>query len=274
MGGAFGLHSGGGIDPLAHPSGDTYRQVSGCNIQVEGCLVLSLTPTQLRTPEAGGMGGGPSGFTQAVRLTLSLTRVETPTAILYTSSVPVPVISIVGIGGIGKTTLVRMVFNDVRVKEHFEGNTWWVCATEKPEAREMARRILEVITKESIPNLQLSILCEQLIANFSKKFLLVLDDIWDLDWWGQLEATIVNAASGSGILMTTRKKEVSDEIKATYVHEPKCLPFEHSWSLFLSKTLREGETACSLEGVIDIAKSIVRKCWGSPLVVQAVGRVM
>ncbi|XP_031504113.1 putative disease resistance protein RGA1 isoform X1 [Nymphaea colorata] len=187
----------------------------------------------------------------------------------------VSVISITGQGGIGKTTLAKMVFNEV--EEEFGKNRWWVCVSEKPDLKELVRKILESVTEKSPDYTQLELLCKCLKKELSdKRFLLVLDDVWDLEWWEQIKTLLVEGAVGSAVLITTRKKQVSGDVNSIYMHKLERLSQEESWHLFVINALKEDKSEYDLvrENVKDIGERIVQKCGGLPLVIQTVGRLL
>ncbi|XP_049931587.1 putative disease resistance protein RGA3 [Nymphaea colorata] len=189
----------------------------------------------------------------------------------------VSIISIVGEGGIGKTTFAKMVFSEV--KQQFKERRWWVCVSERPNHKDLLRKILKEVCKGSTAGLEsmisLSDLCKQIQSElWKKRFLLVLDDVWELDWWqGGVESTLMGGAMGSKILITSRNIDVSKGVGALYMHRLPLLPKDESWNLFLKKALRTKNELVK-QKLQDIAKKIVKKCGGLPLEVQTVGSLM
>ncbi|XP_049931585.1 putative disease resistance protein RGA3 [Nymphaea colorata] len=179
----------------------------------------------------------------------------------------VSIISIVGEGGIGKTTLAKMVFNEV--EQQFRDHRWWVCVSERPKRKDLLRKILKEVCKESKAGLDTSLndLCTQIRRElWKKRFLLVLDDVWELDWWqGEVESTLMRGLMGSKILITSRNIDVSKGVGALYMHRLPILKDDESWNLFLNKALMT-ETDLASHNLQDIAKKIVKKCSGLPLV--------
>ncbi|XVF37650.1 hypothetical protein REPUB_Repub20aG0027900 [Reevesia pubescens] len=92
----------------------------------------------------------------------------------------VSVVPIVGIGGLGKTTLAKTVFNDEKVGRHFELKMW-VCVSEKFEAKIIVEKIIEAATgTKPEKGLQMQTLQNRLRDQINgKKYLLVLDDVWN-----------------------------------------------------------------------------------------------
>ncbi|XP_049937193.1 putative disease resistance RPP13-like protein 1 [Nymphaea colorata] len=188
----------------------------------------------------------------------------------------VSIVSIVGQGGVGKTTLAKMVFKEV--EEQFGKHRWWVYVSEKPNRTCLLQKILKEVCKMSEREVEgitsLSELCTQLQSELSNsKFFLVLDDVWELGWWeGEVENTLRGGAKESKILITSRKVEVSQGIGAK-MHKLPEMTFDESWRLFLDVSLKEENELVS-RNLKGIGQRIVGKCGGLPLVVRTVGSLM
>ncbi|CAN6442044.1 unnamed protein product [Victoria cruziana] len=189
------------------------------------------------------------------------------------------IVAIVGKGGLGKTFLAQMICNDERVKQHFADAVWWVCVSEKPNPIDLVKKLLEAITKKDASDgaKDLETLCGKLRdAIKDKRFLLILDDVWDLDWWEKSEGHLHEGAPGSKILITTRNGSLmeSDGLYNVSKHDLKEFSWEESWKLFLEK-VDETEEDLKEKGVIEIGERIVRtRCGGLPLVIKTVGRLL
>ncbi|XP_068310983.1 putative disease resistance protein RGA3 [Pyrus communis] len=184
------------------------------------------------------------------------------------------IIPIVGMGGMGKTTLAQLVYNDPKVKTHFEKRIW-VCVSDPFEVIKIAKAI---IGNDPSSSNELDCVLQH-VSEFieDKRFLLVLDDVWTRDRkkWEQLEAALIQSgAKGSRIVVTTRQYEVADMMRATShtismgeLSEQFCLSiFKHM--AFYGKEVNESNK------FEDISREIVKKCKGLPLAVQTLGSLM
>ncbi|KAF3786564.1 Disease resistance protein [Nymphaea thermarum] len=249
--------------------------ITARNIDSQGHVHGKHDDLRVTTPHMGGQSpiGRKDDKNEIVKRFLSNDSTENS----KTQKGGVSIISIVGKGGIGKTTLAKMVFKEM--KEHFGERRWWVCVPERPNREDLVRQILRVCKgSDANTDCSLSELCTQLRNELLKeKFLLVLDDVWEIKWWEEeVEGTLMAGAMGSNILITSRKKHVSDMMRASYMHELREFSFEQSWELFLKEALKEGQTEEDLvmHNVRDVGERIVRKCRGLPLVIKTVGSMM
>ncbi|KAJ1413507.1 Virus X resistance protein-like, coiled-coil domain [Sesbania bispinosa] len=135
------------------------------------------------------------------------------------------IISVVGMGGMGKTTLAQHLYNDPRIEGEFDIKAW-VCVSDEFDVFRITRAILEAITRSSDDTRDLNMLQVKLKENLiGKKFLLVLDDVWNQhqDKWEALQAPLKFGAQGSKILVTTRNPEFK-EIAIKLIEKCKGLP--------------------------------------------------
>ncbi|XVF78757.1 hypothetical protein PTKIN_Ptkin14bG0161500 [Pterospermum kingtungense] len=147
------------------------------------------------------------------------------------------VISIVGLGGTGKTTLAQLVYNDASLKDVFDHKAW-VCVSDEFDAISITKKILRSISPELYDDNDLNLLQVKLKEKLlGKRFLLVLDDIWNEsynDW------TIFCSPFGVGtqIIVTTRLQNVSSTVvtqKAFYLQK---LSHDDCFSIFTQHALR------------------------------------
>ena len=183
--------------------------------------------------------------------------------------------AIVGMGGAGKTTLAQLLYNDQRVKEHFDLKAW-VCVSEDFNPIRITKMILEEITRSTVETNNLNQLQVELKEKINmKKFLLVLDDVWNEDSnnWALLQTPLIVGAKGSKIVVTTRSAKVAAVMRSVYTHRLGELSSENSWSLFIALAFVNGDSSAypQLEA---IGKKIVDKCQGLPLAIKAVGNLL
>jgi len=188
------------------------------------------------------------------------------------------VISIVGIPGLGKTTLAKIVFNDRRIHELFQLKMW-VCVSNDFNIKQVVIKILNS-NKDSAHQQNLDMVdMEQLQSQLrnklaSKKFLLVLDDVWneDLVKWVELRDLIQVDATGSKILVTTRSHVTASMMGTVPSYILEGLSLEDSLSLFVKWAFKEEEKRNSY--LVNIGKEIVKKCNGVPLAVRTLGSLL
>ncbi|KAL9344055.1 hypothetical protein Peur_064486 [Populus x canadensis] len=194
---------------------------------------------------------------------------------LLTTSGDLPIHAIRGMGGMGKTTLVQLVFNEESVKQQFSLRIW-VCVSTDFNLRRLTRAIIESIDGAPCGLQELDPLQQRLQQKLNgKKFLLVLDDVWDDygDRWNKLKEVLRCGAKGSAVMVTTRIEMVALRMATTFVKHMGRLSTEDSWQLFqqLAFGMRRKEERARLEA---IGESIVKKCGGVPLAIKALGNLM
>jgi len=185
------------------------------------------------------------------------------------------VVPIVGMGGVGKTTLAQLVYNHSRVQEWFVLKAW-VCVSEDFSVLRLTKVILEEVGSKSADSDSLNILQLQLKKRLQgKRFLLVLDDVWNEDYaeWDKLLTPLKYGSQGSKILVTTRNESVASVMQTVPTRHLKELTEDFCWSLFAKHAFR-GENPTAHEELQEIGRAIARKCKGLPLAAVTLGGLL
>ncbi|MED6114334.1 hypothetical protein PIB30_079263 [Stylosanthes scabra] len=182
---------------------------------------------------------------------------------------------IVGVGGVGKTTLAQWIFNDDSVINHF-GLRIWVSISNDFNIMRILQSIVESITLQN-PNLStLESMQKKVRDLLCRRYLLVLDDVWSEDQaeWNKLKCILQcgNGTKDAVILVTTRIESVASIMGTCSFHRLLPLSDDDNWSLFKHHAfgLNNKESA-ELE---KIGKEIVKKCVGSPLASKVLGSLL
>ncbi|KAL4598138.1 hypothetical protein ACB092_11G038300, partial [Castanea dentata] len=188
------------------------------------------------------------------------------------SDAKLSVIPIVGMGGIGKTTLAQLVYNDDDVNSYF-GLKAWVCVSEDFDIVRLTKSILQSITSEHCDANDLNLIQVKLKEKlYGKKFLLILDDVWNKDYddWTKLRCPFEFGALGSKIIVTTRDHSVSTIMGTTQPYDLKVLSNDACWSLFIQHAQGSTDSVVHPE-LEEIHSEILNKCKGSPLAAKVLG---
>ncbi|RHN64620.1 putative P-loop containing nucleoside triphosphate hydrolase [Medicago truncatula] len=189
---------------------------------------------------------------------------------------------IVGLGGVGKTTLVQLVYNDVRVSKKFHRKIW-VCVSEDFSVNRILCSIIESITREKCDGLDLDVIqrrAQELLQG--KRYLLVLDDVWNRNLefklglsqekWNKLKSVLSCGSKGAYILVSTCDKDVATIMGTCQTHHLSGLSEKECWLLFKQYAFEHDIE--EREELVAIGKAIVKKCGGLPLAAQALGGLM
>ncbi|CAO2820763.1 unnamed protein product [Amaranthus hypochondriacus] len=186
-----------------------------------------------------------------------------------------PVIVIVGIGGLGKTALAQYIYNDPSVDEFFDLKLW-VCVSDVFDVKEITEKILKSATNSETPKLEMDQLQSRLRNEIGdKKYLLVLDDVWNesREEWLKMRALLKIGRKGSKILVTTRSSKVATIMCTLPPYGLQGLSEQKSWELFEKLAFTPGQ-AQRMPHLVDIGKEIGRKCANVPLAIRLIGSTL
>ncbi|XP_027063680.1 putative disease resistance protein RGA3 [Coffea arabica] len=187
----------------------------------------------------------------------------------------VQIISVVGAGGSGKTTLAQLLFNNDKVQNHFELRNW-ICVSDPFDQNRVAKAILENAGKSPPGLLELEPLLQLLKETFSgKRFLLVLDDVWTEDdsKWKPFQYSLKDGAPGSVILVTTRSQRVARVMGSTDTHHLSLISDSDCW-LIMQRIAFGGKSGDLCKKVERIGQKIAEKCKGLPLAAKTMGSLL
>ncbi|CAL4888690.1 unnamed protein product [Urochloa decumbens] len=249
-------------------------------INTSSSIIPATTPESLERPAIGSivtqekLYGRSTIFKQTINYMTSSTCSQT-----------LSVLPIVGPGGIGKTTFTQHLYNDKRTEEHFTVRIW-ICVSTNFDVLKLTKEILSCIPadgNEGSNTLNEANNLDQLQKSItkrlkSKRFLIVLDDIWQCseDKWVNFLAplTMRKAEKGSMVILTTRFPYIAQIVKTTNLVNLEGLEPGEFWDFFQACVFGEVMAEQDKEELIDIARQIANKLKCSPLAAKTVGRLL
>ncbi|KAJ4723916.1 Disease resistance protein [Melia azedarach] len=186
------------------------------------------------------------------------------------------VIPIVGMAGVGKTTLAREIYHDKAVADFKFDIKAWVCVSDDFDVLNISRALLESITSEPRDLKTLNEVQVRLKkAVDGKKFLLVLDDVWNENYssWEVLKSPFMAVAPKSKIIVTTRHRNVASTMGTIELYNLKHLSDEDCWSVFIKHACESKDISAYRISEL-FRDKVVRKCGGLPLAASTLGGLL
>ncbi|KAL6873671.1 hypothetical protein ACP4OV_013753 [Aristida adscensionis] len=190
------------------------------------------------------------------------------------------IIAILGMGGLGKTTIASSVYKNQQIRQTFDCHAW-VTVSQTYQVEDLLKEIITQLIdqKMSLTSGVVAMSSMKLVdiirCNLlEKKYFIVLDDIWDKDAWLYLNNAFVRNNCGSKVLITTRRKDVSSLAVDNYIIELKTLEYAKSWELFCKKAFRASKGNICPKNLRSWAEKIVIKCQGLPLAIVTIGSIL
>ncbi|KAG8388712.1 hypothetical protein BUALT_Bualt02G0153900 [Buddleja alternifolia] len=185
----------------------------------------------------------------------------------------VEVISIIGMPGLGKTTLAWMIYRDPRIRYEFP-TLIWVYVSQEFNRKELFLNIMKKFTKQDMSRKDEQELIEILRGYLEAgKFLLFMDDVWTTDAWDLIKPILPKGNGSSKVLITSRHKEVGSHANLERnPHQLRFLTQKESWELLQLEVF--GKDGTCPEILEWLGKDIAYKCKGVPLAIVVIGGIL
>ncbi|GMN65220.1 hypothetical protein TIFTF001_034284 [Ficus carica] len=171
-------------------------------------------------------------------------------------------LGVFGMGGVGKTTLVTHIHNQLLKEASTFGNVYWVTVSKDFSIRKLQNDIAKAvpidISNEDDEKKRASSLAQALMRR--NKCVLILDDVWNHFLLEKVGIPV--KANGCKLILTSRSLDVCRKLGCQVSIKVSPLSEEEGWDLFVEKLERRVPFPHELEG---IARSVERECAGLPL---------
>ncbi|XP_060671937.1 disease resistance protein RPM1-like isoform X2 [Ziziphus jujuba] len=194
------------------------------------------------------------------------------------------VVAVVGMGGVGKTTLAKRVYD--QVIGNFDCHAW-ITVSESYNKMELLEKLMDKFclppcmgsNRTAMEETEREKLMINSIRKFLKKkmYVVLFDDVWKVEFWSDIEHALFDNKKGGRIVITTRRQDVADFCKKSsfvHVYMMKPLNLRYSWRLFCNKAFQfEFGGRCPVE-LKNFSHKIVQRCKGLPLAIVAIAGLL
>nr|UBY07270.1 NBS-LRR disease resistance protein [Dasypyrum villosum] len=188
------------------------------------------------------------------------------------SNAHLAVVPIVGMGGLGKTTLAQLIYNQPEIQKHFQLQLW-VCVSDTFDVNSVAKSIVEASPKKNYDTDKPPLDRLQKLVS-GQRYLLVLDDVWnrEVHKWERLKVCLQHGGMGSTVLTTTRDKQVAEIMGADKTYNLNVLKDNFIKEIIEARAFDSKKE--KPDQLVKMVDEIVKRCSGSPLAATALGSVL
>ncbi|XP_020162709.1 disease resistance protein RPM1 [Aegilops tauschii subsp. strangulata] len=197
---------------------------------------------------------------------------------LGSDDVECSLITLTGMGGLGKTALASNVYRKER--EKFQCHAW-VSISQTYSREDVLRNIIKELFKDTasgpsnIAAMDITSLQETLKRYLGEmKYLIILDDVWTPDAFEDLSRSLVCNGKGSRLIITTRQGDVAALASQGHVLTLEPLPEDKAWDLFCKKSFPKETNHHCPEELRLLSEEILSKCKGLPLAIVSIGSLL
>ncbi|XP_060179724.1 disease resistance protein RPM1-like [Lycium barbarum] len=194
------------------------------------------------------------------------------------------VISVAGMGGSGKTTLVAKAYTSLTVKKNFDCSAW-VSVSQNNMIEDLLRKLIseffngkEDMVPKNLESMDYRQLVETLVKFLHKKrYVVVFDDVWNNNFWRQISVALPDDKNRSRIIITTRNEDIAAfpyGPGGNHVFRLKPLADDYAWRLFCNKAFSSQPNCQCPPELEKIGRELVKTCEGLPLAIVALGGLM
>ncbi|XP_021770224.1 putative disease resistance protein RGA3 [Chenopodium quinoa] len=199
------------------------------------------------------------------------------------------VVGIVGLAGLGKTALSKRVAKAQEVMECFNSHVIWLVVSHSFNQSDILKKMVESLYGEASNLSESQAIVNKLRDKLNgKRYLLVLDDVWDTFDWEPFRCALqeIGGSKGTSLLVTSRGKNVvakmdtyscdnhgENVIQKAYIYKLQGLNEDDSWSLFMARMSGDNQVGAGDEAYV-IARRMIKKCGGVPLAIRALGDLL